>query len=273
MSEVEIFRNPSELVRAEADRIVTLANETARVRGRFIVALSGGSTPRPLYELLATASYASRIDWSRVHVFWGDERCVPPDHPDSNYRMTREALLDHVPLPPESVHRIRGEDPPEQAAAAYERLLREFFGPGEAPAKSFDLVLLGMGRDGHTASIFPGTPATTEARRWAMAVYVEAPRPMWRITLTKVVLNAAADVTFLVAGADKAPRLREVLGPGVEPALPAQIVRPVRGSLHWMIDAAAGVGLGPRDASAPPSLRPRRHSRPSGTDVAAQRAQ
>jgi 6-phosphogluconolactonase len=245
MSEVEIFSDRTELVHAEAERIVTLAEEAIRSRGRCLVALSGGSTPRPLYELLATPPFAKRIDWPHLHLFWGDERCVPPDHPDSNYRMTREALIDHVPLPPENVHRIRGEDPPDQAAAVYERVLREFFGPGEAPARTFDLVLLGMGRDGHTASIFPGTAAVGETHRWTMAVHVEKPRPMWRVTVTTVVLNAAADVTFLVAGRDKAPRLREVLEPaeGHGSELPAQLVRPVRGALHWMIDAAAGANL------------------------------
>jgi 6-phosphogluconolactonase len=245
MYEVEFFPDKRELVRAEAERVVTLAEDAIRARGRCLVALSGGSTPRPLYELLAAPHIATQIDWSRVHLFWGDERCVPPDHADSNYRMTREALIDHVPLPHDNVHRIRGEDPPEEGAMAYERLLREFFGPADPPPRTFDLVLLGMGRDGHTASIFPGTPATTEAQRWAMAVHVEAPRDMWRVTLTTVVLNAAADVTFLVAGAEKASRLREVLEPGLrhDPPLPAQLVKPVRGALHWMVDVAAGAEL------------------------------
>ncbi len=245
MSEVEIFSDRSELIRAEAERFVALANDAIRTRSRFLVALSGGSTPRPLYELVATPAYATRIDWSRTHLFWGDERCVPPDHPDSNYRMTREALIDHVPLPPENVHRIRGEDPPEDAAIAYERLLRELFGPDDAPARTFDLVLLGMGRDGHTASIFPGTAAVGETHRWAMAVHVETPRDMWRVTVTTVVLNAAADVTFLVAGPNKAPRLREVLQAGDRNGrvLPAQLVKPIHGALHWMIDAAAGAEL------------------------------
>lgn len=159
--------------------------------------------------------------------------------------MTREALIDHVPLPLENVHRIRGEDPPDEAAAVYERLPREFFGWGDAPARSFDLVLLGMGRDGHTASIFPGTAAASETHRWAMAVHVEKPRSMWRVTLTTVVLNAAADVTLLVAGPDKAPRLREVLREceAGHPELPARLIKPVRGALHWMIDAAAGADL------------------------------
>jgi 6-phosphogluconolactonase len=245
MAEVEIFSDKSALIRAEAQRIVTLANEAIGAHGRCLVALSGGSTPRPLYELLASAPYAARVDWSRMHLFWGDERCVPPDHPDSNYRMTREALIDRVPLPVENVHRIRGEGEPQEAAEEYERMLRGFFGPGDPPTRSFDLALLGMGPDGHTASIFPGTPATTEARRWAMAVHVERPRDMWRVTLTTVVLNAAANVTFLVAGADKAARLQEVLREGGEsrPLLPAQLIRPTQGVLRWMVDAAAGAGL------------------------------
>lgn len=245
MSDVELFSDRAELARAEAERIVMLSTEAIDARGRCLVALSGGSTPRPLYELLATAPYATRIDWPRMHLFWGDERCVPPDHRDSNYRMVREALVDRVPLPAANVHRIRGEDPPEQAAAAYERLLREFFGPGEVPARTFDLVLLGMGRDGHTASIFPGSQAVTEKRRWVVPVHVETPRDMWRITLTTVVLNAAADVTFLVAGADKASRLRQVLEVGAEPrpAVPARLVKPIRGALHWMVDAAAATEL------------------------------
>jgi 6-phosphogluconolactonase len=245
MAKLEIFPDKGALIRAEAERIVTLASKAIAERGRCLISLAGGSTPKPLYELLASAPYAQRIDWAHMHLFWGDERCVPPDHPDSNYRMTREALLDHVPLPPENVHRIRGEDEPHQAAEGYERVLREFFGAGPAPARSFDLVLLGMGPDGHTASIFPGTAATTETRRWAMAVHVERPRDMWRVTQTTVVLNAAADVTFLVAGAPKAARLREVLQEAGDrrPLLPVQLVRPTDGAVHWMVDAAAGAGL------------------------------
>jgi 6-phosphogluconolactonase len=241
MAKVEVFHDKSELIRAEAERIVTLAGEAMRARGRCLIALSGGSTPRPLYELLATAPYADRIDWARVHLFWGDERCVPPDHPDSNYRMTRQALLDRVAIPAENVHRIRGEDEPHQAAEAYERVLRDFFGSEDRPARSFDLVLLGMGPDGHTASLFPGTAAEAESQRWAMAVHVERPREMWRVTLTTIVLNAAADVTFLVAGNDKATRLREVLQEGAQ--LPAQRIKPTSGALHWMVDAAAGSSL------------------------------
>jgi 6-phosphogluconolactonase len=246
MQEVQVFRDNGELVRAEAERIVTAAADAIRARGGCLVALAGGSTPAPLYRLLADPQYSSRIDWSKIHVFWGDERCVPPDDPDSNYRMTREALLDHVPIPRDNVHRIRGEDPPEEGARSYERLLRGFFGPADPPARTFDLALLGMGRDGHTASIFPGSSATTEARRWAVPVHAEVPHEMWRVTLTTVVLNAAADVTFLVSGGDKAARLREILqGGGAKsgPPLPAQLVKPLRGALHWLVDADAGAGL------------------------------
>jgi 6-phosphogluconolactonase len=244
MAEVQVFPTESELIRAEAERIVTLASEAVEARGRCLIALSGGSTPRPLYELLATAPYARRIDWARMHLFWGDERCVPPDHLDSNYRMTREALLDRVPIPAQNVRRIRGEDEPHAAAEAYERVLREALASaasGDRPARSFDLVLLGMGPDGHTASIFPGTAAVAESRRWAMAVHVERPREMWRVTLTTVVLNAAANVTFLVAGIDKAARLREVLQE--EACVPAQLIRPTSGRLHWLVDAAAASAL------------------------------
>ena len=233
------------MTRAEAERVVARAQEAIAARGRFLLALSGGSTPRPLYELLGTPPLSGRIEWGRVHVFWGDERCVPPDHAESNYRMAREALLDRAPLPSSHVHRIRGEDEPAEAALAYERLLRSYFG-GEvgAPRRSFDLVLLGMGRDGHTASLFPGGAAAQEPRRWVVPSHVAQPHPIWRVTLTPIVLNAAADVTFLVAGADKAARLREVLeGRAAEAKLPAQLIRPTHGALHWMVDAAAAAQL------------------------------
>lgn len=159
MRDIEIFADRNALVRAEADRFVKLTRHAIDSRDRCLVALSGGSTPEPLYQLLAKLPYASQIEWSRVHLFWGDERCVPPDHADSNYRMTRESLLDHVPLPTENVHRIRGEDDPHQAAEAYEHTLRAFIGAENPPWRSFDVLLLGMGPDGHTASMFPGTTA------------------------------------------------------------------------------------------------------------------
>ncbi len=242
---IEVYADRETLVRAEAERVIALAGDAISARGRFSLALSGGSTPRPLYALLATPAFASRLDWSRVHVFWGDERCVPPDHADSNYRMAREALLDHVPIPAANVHRIAGESPPDDAAKAYEQILRAHFGRATGPPeRTFDLALLGMGDDGHTASLFPGTPPVTEERRWVLANHVTAARDMWRITLTPVVLNAAAVVTFLVAGASKAERLWDVLeGPTRAAPLPVQRIHPSHGALTWMIDAAAAQRL------------------------------
>jgi len=241
MSEIRTYSDADHLARAAAEHFVTLASEAIAARGQFTVALSGGSTPRAAYALLA----AEDVDWPRVHVFWGDERCVPPDHLDSNYRLAREALLDHVPLPVGNVRRIRGEINPEQAAADYERTLRSFFARHpEEPTACFDLILLGMGEDGHTASLFPGTAALNEQTRWVVAHYVDKLRA-WRVTLTPVVINAAAQVTFIVSGAGKADRLREVLtGPYRPDALPAQIVRPTDGRLLWLTDEAVVAHLG-----------------------------
>jgi 6-phosphogluconolactonase len=243
--DVAVFPDDATLMRAEAEHVAALARAAIAARGRFLLALSGGSTPRRLYELLSRPPFLEGIDWSRVHVFWGDERCVPPGHPESNYRMAREALLDRVPIPDGNVLRIHGEDEPNRAAEAYEQVLRRVFGRMEGrPDRTFDEVLLGMGDDGHTASLFPGTPPLTEGHRWVMAQYVEPLPVQWRITLTPVVLNAAADVTFLVAGASKAPRLREVLEGGPrDVSLPAQLIRPLQGVLHWMVDAAAAARL------------------------------
>lgn len=255
MSELRVWPDRGSLARAAAEHFISQAAQAVAARGRFTVALSGGSTPQPTYRLLASPEFAPRVDWPRVHVFWGDERCVPPDHPDSNYRMAREVLLDHIPLPGSNVHRMRGELEPQQAASAYERALRSFFaghptrpfprgsGRREPRPYRFDLILLGMGNDGHTASLFPGTAALHERSRWVIAHYVHK-LSAWRVTLTPVVINAAAQVTFLVSGADKAERLQEVLaGPYQPDLLPAQIVRPTDGSLLWLVDAAAAARL------------------------------
>jgi 6-phosphogluconolactonase len=241
--EVECFSDRGEMLRVEAERVVARAIDAVARRGCFLFCLAGGDTPKPLYEFLASAPFARRIEWPRVHVFWGDERCVPPDQPASNYRMAREALLDHVPLPPTNIHRIRGEDEPSEAAAAYEELLGGFFGShGTSATTSFDLLLLGMGADGHTASLFPGGAAAQETRRWVVAS--PGPQPeSWRISLTPVLLNAAENVTFLVSGANKAERLKDVLEGGPPDVLPAQLIRPTHGGLHWMIDAAAAARL------------------------------
>lgn len=246
MGSLEVLPDGAALAEAAANHFVALARVAVRVRGLFRVALSGGSTPRGAYQCLASEAFASQVDWQRVHVFWGDERCVPPDHPDSNFRMAKEALLDHVPLASEHVHRVRGELDPKLAAADYEETLRGAFypdlsasGANDIPVPRFDLILLGMGDDGHTASLFPGTAALHEARRWVVANHV-AKLDSWRITLTPVVVNAAAQLVFLVSGAGKSERLREVRGGPYRPdALPAQLVEPTDGDLLWLVDQAA----------------------------------
>jgi len=243
--QVARFPTADALAADAARRFVSVAAQAVRETGRFVVALAGGSTPRRLYELLATPEYADRVDWARMHVFWGDERCVPPDDPASNYRLARAALLDRVPIPTASVHRIRGEDEPVRAAAAYERELRTAFATPEGPpsvqgGRRFDLILLGMGSNGHTASLFPGHAAVRERERWVMAEHV-AELAAWRITLTTPVLNAAAHVVFLVTGAEKAATLQRVLDGPVRPdALPAQAIAPADGVLTWLVDAGAG---------------------------------
>ena len=173
---------------AAAERFVTTATAAVRASGRFLVALSGGATPLPLYSLLASKDLRSAVDWPCVHVFWVDERCVPPDHAASNYRAVQETLLDRVEVPERNVHRIRGEDEPTAAAVAYERELRSIFSTADGPPRHsagarFDLVLLGMGDDGHTASLFPSSPALRERQLWVMAQQVEG-APIWRVTLT-----------------------------------------------------------------------------------------
>ena len=236
MNEIRIYPDTDHLARAAAEGFVALAAEAVAARGQFSVALAGGSTPRAAYALLA----AEEVDWSRVHVFWGDERCVPPDHPDSNYRLAREALLDHVSLPAGNVHRMRGEMEPEAAAQAYAAELRAFFG---TQWPSFDLVLLGMGNDGHIASLFPGSAALRETARPVVAVTVEyQDRPAHRVTLTLPAINAARQVLFLVTGAAKAETLWAVLE-GPAERFPAQLIRPTSEQLTWLVDTTAASRL------------------------------
>jgi 6-phosphogluconolactonase len=231
---IEIFPTPETLADAVARHIVQRARKAISASGRFTLALSGGSTPRAAYARLARDDLASRIDWKKVHILWSDERCVPPDDSRSNFRMARETLLDRVPIPPRQIHRIRGEDFPEEAAEEYERELRALRTHG-----SLTLVLLGLGEDGHTASLFPGQVLLYERKRWVLAT----PAPdgtMWRVTLTPVLINAARNVTFVVSGASKAQVLQQVLqGPFTPDLLPAQAIRPTQGRLTWMVDEAA----------------------------------
>lgn len=225
---------------AAAANVLRLYQAAAADHDYFAVAVAGGSTPRALYQRLAAPENAQHIGWSKVHVFWGDERAVPPDYPDSNYRMVKETLLDHVALPASNIHRMQGELEPEQAAAEYELTLHSFFA-GRAGKIRFDLVLLGMGDDGHTASLFPNTTALDETEKLVAANYVPK-LDTWRITLTLPVINAAAHVAFLVSGAGKADTLRQVLQEP-ERKLPSQLVRPVDGELFWWVDQAAAVQL------------------------------
>ena len=237
MSELKIYPDPAALTRATADQFVGCAHTAIASTGKFSVALSGGSTPKALFALLASPEFATQVEWKNIHLFWGDERCVPPDDKDSNYLMTRQTLLDHVPIPAENVNRIMGELEPEQAAADYVKVLETYFGKKSTPR--FDLIFLGMGDDGHTASLFPGTAAIHENSKWVIAHYVEKVK-MWRITLTPAVINAAANVSFLVTGKDKSERLAAVLkGPYQPDVLPSQIVKPTEGKLLWMVDSGA----------------------------------
>ncbi len=246
---VRILPDAAAVQRAGAEAVAARLEAAVRARGVAFLALSGGSTPKGLYAQLADPAgpFRARVPWQAVHVFWGDERHVPPDHPESNYRLAHDGLLAHVPVPPAHVHRIRGEEPDAAvAAAAYAREMAGAFGAHgrlEDGWPRFDLALLGMGADGHTASLFPGTDAVHEATRWAVAVWVPQLQAH-RISLTAPVLNRAAAVVFLVTGAEKAETLAAVLeGPRRVDVYPSQAVRPVGGELLWLVDRAAGARL------------------------------
>lgn len=237
---IHVYPDNEALMRGAAELFVDQATRSALTRGRFNIALAGGTTPKRAYELLAQEPFRDRVDWSRVFVFWGDERCVPPDDALSNYRAARMALLDQVPIPAGNVHRIRGELPPAESACDYETALVQHFGPG--PVR-FDLIILGLGRDGHTASLFPGTPVIHERTRLAAEVYL-AESNMWRVTLTVPVLSAATVVAFVVSGAAKADVVHEViLGPRAPDRLPAQFVLPAAHETRWLVDQAAASSL------------------------------
>jgi 6-phosphogluconolactonase len=239
---VLIFDDAEAVARAAAARIAEIAVESVEARGRFSVALSGGTTPRRIYELLAGEAFRTRIDWSKAHVFFGDERCVPPDDEESNYRMANETLLSLVNVAREHVHRMIGEGDAVANARLYEDELRAYFGDTAAPA--YDLITLGMGDDGHTASLFPHSPALDARGAWVVANRVEK-LGAYRLTLTANVINHAAHVMFVVTGAGKAERLREVIEGERDPhRLPAQLINPSDGSLEWFIDRAAAVKLG-----------------------------
>jgi 6-phosphogluconolactonase len=234
--QIRVFSDYEALSLAAADLVSAVITAAAAAKGRVAVALSGGRTPRRCYTLLGETPRRERTDWKRVHLFWADERCVPADHSDSNYRLVAETLLCRVDLPEDHVHRIRGEADPELAAREYEEEIGRFFGPAAFPA--FDLVLLGAGEDGHTASLFPGSTALREKKRLAVPAFREAPKQS-RVTLTLPALNHAAHILFLASGRSKAGVVHEVVEDGNPKQYPAGLVQPVDGAVTWLIDREA----------------------------------
>ncbi|MHB2025398.1 MAG: 6-phosphogluconolactonase [Elusimicrobiota bacterium] len=241
-SEVEIAQSARELFLRAAARFASAAEKAIQDSGRFSAALSGGRTPEKFYELLSRPPFAQSIPWDRCHFFWGDERCVPPENEQSNYRMVQEALLSRIKIPPENIHRFQTEFPPQEAARRYEDDLRGHFNLGPKDIPRLDQIWLGLGTDGHTASLFPGGTALAATHQIAAADHVAA-LGSWRLTLTLPVLNAAAEAVFLVSGTEKAKITRRILD-GSAPDLPAARVRPEPGAPIWMLDKDAAGLLG-----------------------------
>lgn len=242
--EITIVDSPAAIAAEAAELVVEAAREAVAARGRFIIALAGGSTPRATYQRLAQVPYVERMPWSQTWVFFGDERAVGPEHPESNYRMAYDAMLAKVPVPPDQVVRLRGEaEDGEEAAAEYAGRLAAVFGTRRGEIPRFDLILLGLGIDGHTASLFPGSPALREVFRPVAAVHAAAAAIPRRVTLTFPVITAAARVVFLVAGPEKAKAVKSVLVDGA--MLPAAMARPTDGRLRWILDREAAALLPP----------------------------
>jgi 6-phosphogluconolactonase len=238
---LEIFRALPDVVRECTHRIVSVLNEEVRQKGTASFVLSGGTTPRSVYEALGADDARDRVEWAKVHLFWGDERCVPPSMPESNYRMAHEALIAKIGIPERNVHRIPAERSPQEAAHLYQAELKKVFSLRERQLPAFTLILLGLGEDGHTASLFPDTSAFQEHTRLVAEVYVESFKSS-RITMTLPVINAALNVMFIVAGKGKASILREVLE-GDIPRYPASLVNPSSGLLSWFVDRDAASQL------------------------------
>ncbi len=266
--QLHIYTDSEALSREVAKWIAGKIHDTLKKQPRFTIALSGGSTPKRVHQLLAAAPYKDQIDWSRLHIFWGDERAVPFEDDRNNAKMAYDTLLNFVPVPASQIHIMRTDISPEQSAAAYEKILHQYFPAATPPASvpstlaagdiapfpaanagtaagvtSFDLVILGMGDDGHTLSLFPGTKVVHEEQAWVKAFFLEA-QDMYRITLTKTIVNRAARVAFLTTGTAKAHALKEVLQGASNPDLyPSQEIKPQGGELHWFVDTAAATGL------------------------------
>ena len=238
--ELQVYSDAQQLSQAAAKWIAGLIAETLKVQDRFTIALSGGSTPKLLHKILAAAPYKDQIDWSKMHIFWGDERAVPFEDDRNNAKMAYDTLLNFVPVPPSQIHVMRTDIGPEESAIEYEKILHQYF---DKTPNTFDLVLLGMGDDGHTLSLFPGTAIVHEEKAWAKAFFLPA-QDMYRITLTKTIVNKAAHIAFLTTGTGKAHALKEVLKGAYDPDLyPSQEIKPVNGELHWFVDEAAAAGL------------------------------
>jgi len=221
---------------AAAELFAVEARKAVQARGRFVVALAGGNTPQRTYELLAQEPFRAQVPWQKTHIFWGDERCVPADDPRNNARMAHQALLGHVPVPSGQVHPMVCDSSPSEAAVEYEAFLGDFFASG--PPR-FDLVLLGLGKNGHTASLFPGTSVLEEQQRLVAEVYL-AEEGLHRLTLTAAAINQAAMVVFLVSGCGKAPILQKVFeDPQDQGSLPARLIKPAHGELLWLVDRHA----------------------------------
>lgn len=239
---IQIF-DAGELAKAVAEFIIKIANEAIDTSGRFVISLSGGHTPETLYSVLCTEPYQGRIAWDKTFVFWGDERCVPSDNAQNNTRMAKIFLLDHVDIPQSNIYPVPVDLPPEKAGAAYENSIKQFFG-SEEPC--FDLILLGLGENGHTASLFPGTDVLSEHTHLIKEVYVQE-QSMYRITMTATLINQAGNIIFLVAGDSKSEILNTVLTAPYQPdKYPAQLIKPVDGNLYWFVDSKAAALLNKR---------------------------
>ena len=243
-AKVEVFQNHIGLIQKAGDLFVSAAQEAVAENGRFLTALSGGSTPQALFQLLATPAYASQIAWQHTHILWGDERLVPPDDPGSNYKLAMDTLLSHVPIPPDNIHRVKGEVDVETAVIDYTQQIHELTLPGQS-FPQLDLVLMGLGSDGHTASLFPGPIPANESILPVMAVIADYDgRPAQRITLTPLIFNAARHILFLATGTKKAAALAAVLNhQDTSKKWPAQRIQPTDGIITWLVDADAAQKL------------------------------
>lgn len=243
MFSLEIYYDAISLATHASRHIIDIANQAFDKKGKFSIALAGGSTPRGVFRLLASEDYKDLLDWERVHIFWGDERMVPPDHPESNYLMARQTFLDYIPIPSDNVHRISGEMSIENSIATYTHELKNYFSPPEGAFPKFDLVLLGLGEDGHTASLFPYTEALTADDQWIVPNQVDKLNSL-RITFTSGLINSAETIIFLVSGEKKSDILQTVLEGEFRPKLlPAQLIKPLHGKLLWLVDKAAASKL------------------------------